>query len=110
MDSYTAISVVETGRMTSVCGWNIRVKSTRYLLVLYLFYPRALLVSIYELLERFCDEDNELVETKRGKKWSALDEPMVLAATVAATGGGTEAEIIDHSDDNDDDDDDELYL
>ena len=85
-------------------------KSTRYLLVLYLFYPHALLVSIYELLEGFCDEDNELVETKRGKKWSALDEPMVLAATVAATGGGTEAEIIDHSDDNDDDDDDELYL
>ena len=77
---------------------------------MYLFYPCALLESIYELLEGFCDEDNELVETKRGKKWSAPDEPMVLAATVAATGGGTEAEIIDHSDDNDDDDDDELYL
>ena len=60
-----------------------------------------------------CDEDNggnAMVETKRGKKWTALDGPMVPAAAVAATGGGTEAEIIDHSDDNDDDDDDELYL
>ena len=77
---------------------------------MYLFYSCALLVSIYELLEGFCDEDNELVETKRGKKWSALDEPMVPAATVATIGGGTEAEFIDHLDDDDNEDDDELYF